>query len=124
MRAYNTRISAKANESLSRREAIVSSQKRMIFVVVILCISLLILGSSTYVAFAKSDNQHEPVKQYISIQIQSGETLWSIASEYVKDTNVSKEEYIAEVTSVNNLKDSQIHSGQYIIIPKYVFDEQ
>ncbi|MBQ1682531.1 MAG: LysM peptidoglycan-binding domain-containing protein [Agathobacter sp.] len=124
MRAYNTRISAKANESLSRREAIVSTQKRMIFVVVILCISLLILGSSTYVAFAKSDNQHEPVKQYISIQIQSGETLWSIASEYVKDTNVSKEEYIAEVTSVNNLKDSQIHSGQYIIIPKYVFDEQ
>ena len=124
MRAYNTRISAKANESLSRREAIVSTQKRMIFVVVILCISLLILGSSTYVAFAKSDNQHEPVKQYISIQIQSGETLWSIASEYVKDTNVSKEEYIAEVTSVNNLKDSQIHSGQYIIIPEYVFDEQ
>lgn len=124
MRAYNTRISAKANESLSRREAIVSSQKRMIFVVVILCISLLILGSSTYVAFAKSDNQHEPVKQYISIQVQSGETLWSIASEYVKDTNVSKEEYIAEVTSVNNLKDSQIHSGQYIIIPEYVFDEQ
>lgn len=124
MRAYNTRISAKANESLSRREAIVSSQKRMIFVVVILCISLLILGSSTYVAFAKSDNQREPVKQYISIQIQSGETLWSIASEYVKDTNVSKEEYIAEVTSVNNLKDSQIHSGQYIIIPEYVFDEQ
>lgn len=124
MRAYNTRISAKANESLSRREAIVSTQKRMIFVVVILCISLLILGSSTYVAFAKSDNQHEPVKQYISIQIQSGETLWSIASEYVKDTNVSKEEYIAEVTSVNNLKDSQIHSWQYIIIPEYVFDEQ
>ncbi|MCR5677432.1 MAG: LysM peptidoglycan-binding domain-containing protein [Agathobacter sp.] len=124
MRAYNTRISAKANESLSRREAIVSTQKRMIFVVVILCISLLILGSSTYVAFAKADNQHEPVKQYISIQIQSGETLWSIASEYVKDTNVSKEEYIAEVTSVNNLKDSQIHSGQYLIIPEYVFDEQ
>ncbi len=66
-------------------------------------------------------------KQYKSIQIEEGDTLWSIALEY-NDSNLSKNstsEYIDDILHINNLvRDDKITAGNYIIVPVYVALEQ
>lgn len=62
-------------------------------------------------------------KQYKSIQIQEGDTLWSIALEYNDEalSNDSTEEYIEDIKSINNLvRDDKITAGNYIIVPIYI----
>lgn len=73
-----------------------------------------------------AEGSEEPVeKQYKSIQIEEGDTLWSIAMEY-NDVALSKnstEDYIEEVLSINNLvRDDKIIAGNYLIVPVYVLD--
>jgi len=119
MRPYNHKISAKANKSLQKRAVVVALQKRLIAISAILIISLIILSGTTFVAFAKASKQTKPVKEYISIQVQTGDSLWSIAEEYTKDYDINIEDYINEVKSVNSLKSESIHSGQFIIVPEY-----
>ena len=65
-------------------------------------------------------------KQYKSIQIAEGDTLWSIALKY-NDTTISKnstEDYIEDIMSINNLaRNDKITAGNYIIVPLYIWDE-
>ncbi len=62
-------------------------------------------------------------KQYKSIQIEEGDTLWSIALDYNDESlsDCSIEEYIDDIMKINNLvRDDKITSGNYIIVPIYV----
>lgn len=60
-------------------------------------------------------------KYYTSVTIQSGETLWSLADEYVDyDYYKDKNLYISEVCSINHLdEDCTITTGQILIVPYY-----
>lgn len=58
-------------------------------------------------------------KYYTSIQVQKGDTLWSIASTYMTDGYESVGDYIEEICQVNRISDSDIHSGQYLTLPYY-----
>lgn len=60
-------------------------------------------------------------KSYISYEIQSGDTLISIAKENIKDTNISVDEYIDEVKTNNQMYSDKIRTGNKIIIAKYEF---
>ena len=67
-----------------------------------------------------SDLNHQPsYKYYKNIQIQKGDTLWSIANEYADEHYKSKNEYVQEVKRMNNLTSDHIKSGYYLIIPYY-----
>ena len=59
------------------------------------------------------------VKQVTSIQIQKGDTLWSIATRYISDEYKDVNEYIAEIMHSNGLASEDIHTGNYIIVPYY-----
>jgi len=59
------------------------------------------------------------VKYYTSIQVESGDTLWAIAGEYITDDYADMNEYIREVCSINHISEDEIHAGQYIVIPYY-----
>lgn len=58
-------------------------------------------------------------KYYTSIQIESGDTLWAIADEYITDDYTDMNEYIREVCSINHISEDEIHAGQYIVVPYY-----
>lgn len=120
-REYNNKISEKANKSLAKRAYIVRMEKTIIAAIFIIAISIIILLSSTIHAFADSKDKAPVNKYYTSIQISSGDTLWSIADKYTKGTNIDKNEYIEEITSINNIND-QIHSGDHIIVAYYSTD--
>jgi len=61
-------------------------------------------------------------KYYTSIQIESGDTLWEIADEYITDDYTNMNEYIREVCSINHISEDEIHAGQYIVVPYYAAD--
>lgn len=60
-------------------------------------------------------------KYYTSVTVEKGETLWSIADnfidyEYYKDKNA----YVAEVEKINHLdSEEMLLSGQILIVPYY-----
>jgi nucleoid-associated protein YgaU len=60
-------------------------------------------------------------KYYTAITVQSGDTLWSIADDYIDYSEYkNKEAYIAEVKSINRLDDTaDIRSGQKLTVPYY-----
>ena len=59
-------------------------------------------------------------KYYTSIEISKGDSIWSLASEYIDSHYESKEAYIDEVIQINSLSDADdIVAGEYIIMPYY-----
>lgn len=64
--------------------------------------------------------KNEPrMKQVISMEIQKGDTLWSIAKEYITDEYNNINDYIQEIKASNGLASDTIHEGSYLIIPYY-----
>ena len=120
MRKYNHKISERANECLRKREAIVRKQKGLLAIAIILIVALGILLGSSVNALASSDKDVASYnKYYVSIRIESGDTLWTIADEYVDGFNLSKADYIAEVCQINGISEDHIHAGDYIVVPYY-----
>lgn len=120
MRKYNNKISAKANESLRKREAVVRRQRGILAVAIIIVVALGILLGTSMNALASSEKDIASYnKYYVSIRIESGDTLWSIADEYVEGFNLSKEAYIAEVCQINGISENNIQAGDHIVVPYY-----
>ena len=123
MRKYNHKISERANESLRKREAVVRRQRGLFAVVIILVVALGILLGSSMNALASSDKDVASYnKYYVSIRIESGDTLWTIADEYIEGFNLSKSEYIKEVCQINSISEDNIQAGDYIVVPYYSQD--
>ena len=76
----------------------------------------------TFTSEASTDTDDISYKYFTSIQVETGDTLWSIAEEYADDIHYdSNSEYINEVKAMNNLGNDDIISGQYLIIPYYSY---
>ena len=123
MRKYNHKISERANESLRKREAIVRRQRGLLAVAIILVVALGILLGTSMNALASSDKDIASYnKYYVSIRVESGDTLWTIADEYVDGFNIEKSDYIEEVCQINEISKNEIHAGDYIVVPYYSQD--
>lgn len=123
MRKYNHKISEKANESLRKRESVVRRQIGLIAIAIIAIVSLAVLLGSGINAMASSEADVASYnKYYTSIRVESGDTLWTIADEYVEGFNLSKSDYIAEVCQLNEISEDEIHAGDYIVVPYYSQD--
>ena len=108
------------NSRKAQKEAVI--QKRIVivfcFIVAVAIFSSIFLGSTK----AQAASASAPNKYYTSIRIESGDTLWDIANEYVTDEYKDKTDYIKEVCSINHISADEIHSGQYIVVPYYAAD--
>lgn len=123
-RVYNDKISQRANECLARRACKVRAEKRMIVIIGIIVVSLLILLGSSISAFASSRSPKTLHKYYTSIQIEQGDTLWTLADDYIIDGVMSKEEFIDEVCQINRISENDIlHSGRSIVVAYYSAEE-
>ena len=92
----------------------------MLAVAIILVITLGILLGTSMNALASSEKDIASYnKYYASIRIESGDTLWNIADEYVEGFNISKADYIAEICEINGISENNIHAGDYIVVPYY-----
>ncbi|MGN0155573.1 MAG: LysM peptidoglycan-binding domain-containing protein [Lachnospiraceae bacterium] len=93
----------------------INSNKIMLTVGVIVFFSIFIIGGMRMV---QADESIEYDKSFMSIEIENGDTLTSIAREYAV-SEAEYTDYIAEVKSINNLKSDTIHAGCYLMIPVY-----
>lgn len=123
MRKYNNRISEKANISLRKREAVVRRQKKLLAIAILVFVSLGILLGTTISAQASSEADVASYnKYYTSVRVEAGDTLWTIADEYIEDLNIDKQEYINEICTINNICEDEIHAGDYVVVAYYSQD--
>lgn len=58
-------------------------------------------------------------KYYKSIEINHGDSLWSLAETYAGEQYASTQDYIDEVMHINHLSDESLIAGQFLIVPYY-----
>ncbi len=99
-----------------------NSNHRVVFnLVVIIVLAIAIMCSVGFVVSAKSDKSSSDINSYYqSIRVESGDTLWSIATEYCPDTQEISD-YIDEIKSINSIKNDTIKAGDYIIVSVYTY---
>ena len=118
-RVYNTNISDRANRCLARREAEVRTQKLCIALTLVFIIAVAILLGTSIHVFASDNTPQTLHKYYKTICVEKGDTLWDIAEEYAKNTNMSRKEYIREICRINGICEDEIYAGEYIVVMYY-----
>lgn len=63
-------------------------------------------------------------KYYTQVTVAYGETLWDLSDRYIDyEEYKDKNEYIAEVQSINHLtEEGSVRAGQTLIVPYYSYD--
>lgn len=114
-------IQMKRDHTRRRQKGITLSFPTIIAIFTLLFIlGGVLLGSSWSEAKQSSAAVEYPVyKYYTSIELEEGDTLWSIADTYATKGCQSKNDYIAEVKELNQIDENDIHSGQHLLIPYY-----
>lgn len=125
---YNTNPYQKAKErtrarkreriqAVKRRQAI---RKQIVFAFIMF---FMILASIVIVTNCLKGNQvnASSVKEeticYKTIQVEDGDTLWTLADQYMGEHSFDRQQYINEVKEMNHLSDDTIESGAYLMIP-------
>ncbi len=110
----------------SRRKRRAELHKRAFLFAVtsLFLVSFGVLFGSVFSDDAKSNaaNSHTAYKYYTSIQVEAGDSLWSIAKEYYSPGYHNLQEYMEEVAALNGLSEMTIHTGEYLTVPYYSFD--
>ena len=111
---------------VARKNQLIFNNKARISV---LCISiivmLLIVCSGLIIANAavSDDTISDQNKYYTSISIEKGDTLWSIASNYVSGPKTISN-YVNELKEINNLQTDCIYQGQNLIVYYYSSEQK
>lgn len=79
-------------------------------VVGILLLSILLTAVFSFIGFGESSSN------FIRHEIESGESLWSIASQY-HNQDIDIRKVIYEIKKINNINSSLITPGRELIIP-------
>lgn len=105
------------NKNRIKRNRIIRRRISFLTAVVICAVFIAILGST--VASAKENTKEERNKYYKSIEVKQGDTLWSIAEEYITSEYESTDEYIDELIKMNGLENDTIHTGSNLVVTYY-----
>ncbi len=96
--------------------------KRNLTLGIVTCILIasLSIAFGSILVHAQSRDAATLYKYYTSVEVQSGETLWSIAQAKLDSVHYADAQtYIREVMEINHLADEKIVTGQYLIVPYY-----
>lgn len=85
------------------------------FVIILIVIVLTNINHGSMKVNAAMDGHYV----YESILVESGDSLWSIASEHQDAYLGDLDEYIEEIMQINGLVVEDIDAGEYIVIPVY-----
>ena len=103
-----------------RREQERKTKIRLFAILAIILIISATIFSTTIILADTEKNNTEYYKYFKSIEIEEGDTLWSIAEEYMTTEHYgSVNEYIKEIKDTNGLSSDTIKAGQNLIITYY-----
>lgn len=69
----------------------------------------------------EASNGIEREKQYVSVEIEDGDTVWSVAEAYKTDDYNSTKDLVEEILEMNGLHENTVlKPGNKILVPNYV----
>ena len=87
--------------------------------------TIILLVCTMIACFIIVFNTGEPnKKEYVSVTIEKGETVWEISNEYAGLYTMSKKQFISWVEEHNNITASNVTVGKELLIPVRVEDHQ
>lgn len=94
--------------------------KVLFAVVTVIIVLTAVLSFQSITSQAQDENAEVTYKYFISYEIEQGDSLWSIAKDYIDYSYYdSVQDYVDEVIDINNLNNDTIVSGQCIVIPYF-----
>lgn len=115
MRIYQNRL--RRQKELRRNIAFVTSCITQTLLTVCLTVVVSCTGD-VFMSNAKAAADGCGYKYYKSIRIESGDTLWSIATKY-KPAGGNTISLVEEIKRMNGLSNERITAGNYLIVPYY-----
>lgn len=103
--------------SAQRRQQEIIKRVILLTVVMILLVVFAVLAFPERTASAKN----EPTGTYriLSVEVEEGDSLWSIATEYFTEDFCSIRAYISEIKRMNGISSDTLYAGAYILVPCY-----
>lgn len=95
--------------------------KQLITLSIIVLLGAGFLGNSIMNTMA-GEMEAATEKYYTSIEIQKGDSLWSISERYRENSGLTTAQYMKELKNMNGLKEDIIHSGQYLTVMYFITD--
>lgn len=122
-RTHQRQINGK-NRRSHRRSGSSFAKRFVTGAAVVLLVMVCSFGFGSFFSSAHNSLENEPVdiKYYKSIQIESGDSVWSIAEEYMGSEYDSIYDYMDELVSINNMDASELdslHEGDYLMVAYY-----
>jgi hypothetical protein len=103
-----------------RAERIVRNRKIMLFMAITFS---LLLGFIVFGNRAAATESRPVYTYYTSYQVQEGDTLWSIADQFMGPDYTDKGDFINNIKNVNHLLDDNITAGKYLVIQYSSYQE-
>lgn len=109
----------RVRKNIKRKRKMFLTKSAMIIFSMCLIVGILVFADRGTVR-ANEESKSDANKYYKSIQIETGDTLWSIAGDH-KDKE-SIREFIDDVMEINNLESDDITACNYLTVPYYSAD--
>lgn len=93
------------------------SKRRVIGIII--AVVFIFSMSGFFSGKATIEAQGTKEKQFTSIQVKKGDTLWTIAKKHMGNEYQSVDDYIEEVCQTNHIYDGKITEDMYLVIPYY-----
>ena len=78
-------------------------------------LSIFLISIITFTSILTLNAYSKDIPQFDYVSVQQGDTLWSIASVYTDSKDIRQVVY--EISELNNIHNTPIHSGDIIKIP-------
>ena len=105
-----------------KSKAAIIVRNRKIMLILLIVISF-IFGFAFFTNKADAESSREVYTYYTSYEIQPGDTLWSIADQFMGPDYTNKEDFIANIKSQNHLLSDDITAGKYLVIKYSSYEE-
>lgn len=111
---------ARRERARIRRKKQVAKRKMILLLATVMIITIGSIAFGSIFSAAQDDQDKTPrYKYYKSIIIEQGDSLWSIAEEYVTSDYSCTREYVDELKQLNGLHSEQIRAGEHLMIAYY-----
>ena len=102
----------------AKRRAQVRRQKGILLLISCMFFCSVVILGTTISAKADTKDDVPEYTYYMTIEIQDGDSLWSIASVYAPQNHQDTRSYIKEVCALNHISENQmLHEGATITVP-------
>ncbi|SFN44144.1 LysM domain-containing protein [Pseudobutyrivibrio sp. UC1225] len=105
----------------TKAERIVRNRKIMLAVATV--IVSFFIGFMLHSSKAAAENSRPVYTYYTSYEIQSGDTLWTVADQFMTPEFSDKEAFIDNIKKLNHIDGDKITAGKYIVIEYTSYNE-